>query len=249
MIKVMIADDEPLEIEALKVILQDLKEDVKVIGEAVNGREAIELNKKLEPDIIIMDIRMPGIDGLKASEVIKNENKDKIIIALTAYDDFELVRKALKLGINDYVLKPVRPEELIKIISGFVNFKINDEYNEIQEKHDEKPKLKKINNILKPALEYIENNYNEDISLEKMAFVCNVSSSYFSKLFKKEIGVNFSAYINNYRVDKAKNLLKDTDMPVLNIALDLGFEDCGYFIKVFKKIEGVTPNIYRQKVQ
>lgn len=249
MIKVMIADDEPLEIEALKVILQDLKENVKVIGEAANGREAIELNKKLEPDIIIMDIRMPGIDGLKASEVIKNENKDKIIIALTAYDDFELVRKALKLGINDYVLKPVRPEELIKIISGFVNFKINDECNEIQEKHDKKPKLKKINNILRPALEYIENNYSEDISLEKMASVCNVSSSYFSKLFKKEIGVNFSAYINNYRVDKAKDLLKDTDMSVLNIALDLGFEDCGYFIKVFKKIEGVTPNIYRQKVQ
>lgn len=249
MIKVMIVDDEPLEIEALKVILQDLKEDVKVVGEAVNGREAIELNKKLEPDVIIMDIRMPGIDGLKASEVIKNENKDKIIIALTAYDDFELIRKALKLGINDYVLKPIRPEELIKIISGFVNFKINDKCNEIQEKHDEKPKLKKINNILKPALEYIENNYSEDISLEKMAYVCSVSSSYFSKLFKKEIGVNFSAYINNYRVDKAKNLLKDTDMPVLNIALDLGFEDCGYFIKVFKKIEGVTPNVYRQKVQ
>lgn len=102
--------------------------------------------------------------------------------------------------------------------------------------------------ILKPALEYIQNNCNESISLNNMASLCNISPSYFSKLFKREIKENFASYVNKVKIKKAKELLQNSDAPVINISIDLGFEDCGYFIKVFKKIEKVTPAIYRKKL-
>ena len=109
--------------------------------------------------------------------------------------------------------------------------------------------LCKDNIILKPALEYIQQNFHMAISLDEMASKCNISTSYFSKLFKKAKGDNFANYINKIRIKKAKEYLETTDMPILNIAFELGFEDCGYFIKVFKKIEGMTPAVYRYEYQ
>ena len=105
----------------------------------------------------------------------------------------------------------------------------------------------KNNIILQPALEYMQNNYCRTITLDEMASLCNISTSYFSKLFKKDIGDKFANYINKVRIKNAKELLETTDMSILNISLDLGFEDCGYFIKVFKKLEGATPAVYRNE--
>lgn len=105
--------------------------------------------------------------------------------------------------------------------------------------------INRDNIILRPALEYIQKNYAKNISLDNMASICNISSSYFSKLFNRVVGDNFANYVNKIRVGKAKELLKTTDLPITSIAMDLGFEDSGYFVKVFKKIEGVTPSTYR----
>lgn len=252
MFKLMIADDEILERQALKIMLKDI-ESIVCVAEACNGREAIEYNREFNPDIIIMDIKMPGLNGIKASEIIKAENSEKVIVIITAYDDFDLVRKALVLGVNDYILKPVRASELINVMNNIiVNLKINNDkalqksykVKEIIESESEKEYIESKSPI-QHALEYIDKNLNENTNLEKIAGICNLSSCYFSKLFKKEVGMNFVAYVNNLKINKAKEVLKSTDIPILNIALDLGFEDCGYFIRVFKKIEGVTPKKYR----
>lgn len=100
--------------------------------------------------------------------------------------------------------------------------------------------------LLEPALEYIQKHYYQNIKLDKMAELCNISSSYFSKLFNHEMADNFSNYVNRVKVEHAKELLKITSIPIVNIALNLGYDNCGYFIKVFKKIEGVTPANYRK---
>lgn len=125
----------------------------------------------------------------------------------------------------------------------------NKEYNTGIPKKENQTKVKKLINrdniILRPALEYIEKNYARNITLDSMASRCNISSSYFSKLFNRVVEDNFANYINKIRINKAKEYLAKTDVPITNIALDLGFEDSGYFIKVFKKMEGVTPSVYR----
>ena len=246
MFNIMIVDDEELERKALKVILKELKE-VNIIAEACNGREAIEFDEKYNPDLIIMDVKMPGFDGCKAAEIIKANNKERIIIMVTAHDDFELVRKALVLGVNDYILKPVRPREIINIVNNIiVNYKINNK----GENTDNKSIIEEYKEEISPidkALKYIDENFKDNINLNTIADKCNLSSCYFSKLFKREVGVNFSQYLKNKKIQHAKKLLKTTEIPILNIAIDLGFEDCGYFIRVFKNIEGITPKKYREK--
>lgn len=99
--------------------------------------------------------------------------------------------------------------------------------------------------VIKKAVEYINENYTKDIRLDFLASLCDISPSYFSKLFKKIMEVNLSTYVNGLRTDKAKFLLTKTNKPVVDVAYDVGFEDCGYFIKIFKRFVGLTPNTYR----
>lgn len=106
------------------------------------------------------------------------------------------------------------------------------------------PKNKK----LLPALEYIHTNSHLMVSLEKAAQLCHLSPGYFSRSFSKEFGTNYTLYITRLKVDKAKELLTETDLPITQICEQLGFNDSGYFTKVFKKYEYLTPSMYRRYV-
>ncbi len=102
------------------------------------------------------------------------------------------------------------------------------------------------NPIFKPAWDYIYNNKSENITLSHMAELCHISPSYFSRLFAKETGENFTTYLARLKVKWAKQLLEVTDMPVSQISDELGFNEPGYFIKIFKKFEEITPALYRK---
>ncbi|MFD1177936.1 PocR ligand-binding domain-containing protein [Paenibacillus puldeungensis] len=102
------------------------------------------------------------------------------------------------------------------------------------------------NPVLKPAFTYIFEHKSETISLKVMADLCHISPSYFSRLFAKETGENFSSYLAQMKIKWAKQLLEVTDMPVSQISDELGFNDPGYFIKTFKKYEQITPSLYRK---
>ena len=89
-------------------------------------------------------------------------------------------------------------------------------------------------------------HYNEDINLETIANIVHLNPSYFSSIFKKEVGVSFSNYLNKIRIEQSKLLLKNTDSSIVEIALEVGFEDQSYFSKVFKNLTKMTPKQYRQ---
>jgi ligand-binding sensor protein/AraC-like DNA-binding protein len=108
------------------------------------------------------------------------------------------------------------------------------------------PSKKNSNAIIKRALNYIKNNPSEKITLENMAALCNISPSYFSKLFAKENLGTLSDYVNLVKSNHAKELLATTDWSIRVIAAQVGFDDCGYFIKVFKKHTNQTPVEYRE---
>ncbi|WP_250673611.1 response regulator [Paraclostridium ghonii] len=240
MVKVMIVDDEELERHALSVVINKC-ENIEIVAQAKNGKEAIELDEKFNPEIIIMDAKMPGIDGRKAANIIKQQNKDKIVIMMMVYDDFELMHDSLISDINEYILKPIKPSDLIDIIDKFiVNLKTNDDLKKGRYIKDKKDLS------ISASIEYIDKNLGENVSLEQVASICNLSPCYFSKVFKKEVGVNFISYVNDKKISKAKEILETTDNSIINIAIDLGYEDCGYFIRVFKKLQGITPKKYRE---
>lgn len=102
------------------------------------------------------------------------------------------------------------------------------------------------NSILKPAIEYIYSHKNENVSLKKASDLCHISSSYFSRMFAKEVGQNYSSYLSQLKIEWAKQLLISTDITISEISDSLGFNESGYFIKIFKKYENITPSLYRK---
>ncbi len=114
-IRVLLTDDQTLIRDGLRALL-DNHDDITVIGEAGNGREAFELTKKLEPDVVLMDIRMPEMDGVEATRLIKQECPQTIVIVLTTFDDDEYIINAMTYGASGYLLKDIGSEKLIGAI-------------------------------------------------------------------------------------------------------------------------------------
>lgn len=117
--KVLIADDHVIVREGL-IALLDMADDIKVVGEAADGREAINMTKQLRPDVVLMDIRMAELDGVQATREIKARFPEVHVIALTNYDDDEYVFDCLRYGASGYLLKDVSPEDLVKAIKSAV---------------------------------------------------------------------------------------------------------------------------------
>lgn len=116
-IKVLIVDDQPLICDGISKLLEGEKE-IQVIGTAYSGEEAIEKANKLKPDIILMDIRMPGIDGIEATKIIKSNNPSIQIIAISVYEEDELVIQMFQAGAVGYILKDISLENLVKAIKN-----------------------------------------------------------------------------------------------------------------------------------
>lgn len=151
------------------------------------------------------------------------------------------------ININDY---SVNQEDLsgykIKSIENMKremsNFIIN---SYAEEKELDEGKIS-VSRTLKPAMDYIYSHKSENISVKDMADICHVSQSYFSRLFVKETGEKFSSYMAKLKIEWAKIILEETDVPIVQISEELGFNEPGYFIKIFKKYEGLTPSTYRK---
>jgi DNA-binding NarL/FixJ family response regulator len=112
---VLIVDDQTLMREGLKTII-DMEEDMQVVGCAANGKEAYHMTRELQPDVILMDIRMPEMDGVESTRIIKKEIPQTTVIVLTTFDDDEYIIDALRHGASGYLLKDIPAEELLKAI-------------------------------------------------------------------------------------------------------------------------------------
>ncbi len=107
--------------------------------------------------------------------------------------------------------------------------------------------LPKNREIIKPAVKYVHEHFNKEIRLDMLAGLCDVSKSYFCRLFKEAYGIGVAAYVIKLRMDEACRLLEKTDSSVVAIAFEVGYVDCGYFNKLFKKNVGCTPLEYRRQ--
>ena len=120
MINVIIADDQKLVREGIKMIL-GLYEEINILGEAENGQQLIELLENLQPDVILMDVRMPIMDGVEATKIIKSKYKNVKVIILTTFNDDEYIFKAIKYGADGYLLNDSGSEYIIKAIKSVYN--------------------------------------------------------------------------------------------------------------------------------
>jgi DNA-binding NarL/FixJ family response regulator len=115
MIRVLLVDDQTIIRDGLRALLE-MQEDIQVVGEAANGQEALDRSLALRPDLVLMDIRMPVMDGVEAVRAIKNSCPDTIVIMLTTFDDDEYIINAMTYGASGYLLKDIGSEKLIESI-------------------------------------------------------------------------------------------------------------------------------------
>lgn len=119
-IKVLVVDDHGVLREGLRLLIEQ-HDEMELAGEASNGRQAVELAGQLKPDIVLMDVSMPGMNGIEATRQILNDNNDVKVLALSAYSNKRFVTEMLKLGVSGYVLKDTASDELVRAIVTVAN--------------------------------------------------------------------------------------------------------------------------------
>lgn len=254
MYQILIAEDEPLERKVLSSILKKHFGELCMIHEAKNGREAVALFLEHKHHVAVLDIEMPGSSGLEAARQIRQSGIPCVIVFLSAYDNFSYAREAITLRALDYLLKPYESQELILTVeealnlysrtSGLPEHQLSIPQESAEEADHTAQRMAHLRDNIE---QYIRTRYTTELSMQDVARAMNYSEAYFCKLFKQCFKVNFSAWLNEFRVERAKEMLLDSRLSVRDVSIACGYTDANYFARVFKRITGKTPSEYRIK--
>ena len=231
MIRLLIADDEVLEREALADIVARRFEHEITIETAENGRKAADTAVLWGADLILMDIEMPGMNGLDAARAVLEQRPECKVIFVTAYSLFQYAHEAMHLGACDYLLKPVNPEP-----------EADPEGDAAEAGENDRNAL-----VMAHVRKYMEDNYMFDLSLDSVSEILHISPAYLSAQFKKYQKTNFLDCLTELRINAAKELLTDPFRSAAEVASMVGYEDSSYFARTFKKRTGMTPTQYRKE--
>jgi two-component system response regulator YesN len=218
-------------------------DEVKSAGDGVSG---MEIASFFRPDIILSDVRMPGINGLDFLREIKKILPHSKVILVSGYDDFEYLQKAIKYKADAYELKPVKVQNLINLVEEMKKKIITERESAASAETNESPMYKP--KIMK-AVDYINTHFDEPLSTAAMGKILNLTPNYFCTVFRQETGKSFSAYLNEVRLKSAVYLLEHTDLLSYEIAAQCGFHDYIYFSQVFRKKCGCSPRSYRGRMK
>lgn len=350
MVKLMVVDPSPLQGQAFEQIIKKNRPDISYVGQAFSGKDGIELAQQTHADIVFAEILIADTDGISMTRKLKESMPQILVVILTVMDDFCLVDKALRIGVNDYLLKPISQKDLLSVIDNLIAlssnarstqpqhadtlpayykdllelfktgsideiFHITDiivsqlsvrtgrELNQIRSQlinmateitsAEENANLNGVltivykeflseiikaqqiecllsafNNFIQKAAslynqedhsyrfevisriqEIIEFRLNDNITLESIAAEMYFTPSYLSRLFKKEMGKNFSDYLIDRRLEKAKILLLSTNRTIDSIAQETGYENANSFRRLFKSKIGMSATEYRSVKQ
>jgi len=250
--RILIAEDEEIARRALRLACERSGCPVEVVYEAATGRQVIEALSKVKPDIILMDVVMPGMDGLAATRAVNELYPTTKVAIISAYDKFDYAQEALRAGAVDYLLKPVRTEQLMTLLKKLcAELDAENAHQNIasttsaKETSDESQRSQHYA-VLKRAEAYIAENYARGVTLEQVAFHVDMAPTYFSRIFKQGQGCTFIEYLTRIRLEEAKRLLRTTTLPVAEIGYAVGYQGANYLAEIFKASEGMTPGTYRR---
>lgn len=238
MYKVVLIDDEPTITMGLKKIIPWEDFDCYVAADARDGSEGIRMITQYEPEILITDICMPDMSGLSMISGIKHKFPDMQVAVLTAHKSFEYAQRSINLGVVRYLVKPSKMNELLETVSVMTS-------NLNNKKHPSDDGDLTGSFVVNNVLRYMDENYNKRLMLEEVAEAVYISRWHLSKLLKKHTNRSFSETLNRIRISKAKLFMKDAALRLCDISEICGFNDAAHFSKIFKEIEGMPANEYR----
>lgn len=247
MYRALIVEDEDLMREYLEKNLSAICAEWYAADTATDGQEAIEKIEGAHFDGIITDIRMPVMDGLAMSKVIREKNPQIPILIVSGYNEFDYARKAVRLNIFDYLLKPIDEQELAAALSAMA---IQAGQKQPPAPTDEKTEYDGENTggLAQRALSYIQQHFSDPISLTSVAEEMGVAPAYLSTVFHREIGVSYSRTLLKFRMEEAARQLIQTNRKVQEIAQNVGFYSAKHFTHVFREYYHCSPMEYRLNV-
>ncbi|MDY3919424.1 MAG: response regulator [Candidatus Limivivens sp.] len=350
--KLVVIDDEYLLVTGIARMIEKEKLQYEVVGSANDGVSGLSLIREKQPQLAVVDIRMPGMNGLDLIETAKAEFPDMVFVIISGYKEFEYARRGLELGVCAYIDKPVTiqklknalasadelldkkeedrsaqqqqntkkkllmvQDEIMEMINekstkggmervdawlellrectsdlerfrndcfqflcaavgafydqwrkyeknlafpsyqNVVNLKTYEEVESytrlIFERIFEKVSVRSLGSshrIILQILDYINENYRQDIGLNELADMVKMNAAYLSILFKDEVGTTYVKYLTSVRIDHAKELLLE-GYKVSEVSSMVGYSNYRYFCDIFKREVGQTPNEYRGNVR
>lgn len=261
MYSIVIIDDEQWIRKLIIKLLPVRTLPIAVVGEAEDGEAGAALVRRAKPDIVITDIRMPILSGLDLIEGLREAGAESEIIIISGYDNFDYAKRAIQFGVREYLLKPVEEAELRAAVEHAIR-SITARNRKVDEKNSMERIIKKLttdpfkteegefpqvrNERIRAALKYIHAHFTEQISLASISDHALINPSYFSELFKKEMGLGFNQYLIGLRLQRAKELLTDNPgLSIHEISRMLGFQDANYFSRLFRKRVGCSAQEFR----
>ena len=236
-ISIAIIDDESLVRLGIKSSVEWENYGYEIIGEADNGQNGLEMIQQKQPDIVLLDICMPVMDGISLAKNLYEQNSPVILVFLSGYAEFEYARQALTYKVYEYILKPIKAEELHSVfrrISELLNQSGN--HSDTGNYYDK---------LIQKARLYMEENLSV-VTLKQTALHIGLSSSYLSSIYKQQTGNSFSDDIQNMKMQIARQLLNDGDLKTYEISEKLGYDNPKNFTRAFRSYYGFSPRDYKK---
>lgn len=253
MYRVILVDDESRIVDGLRKVVRWEDYGCSIVGTADSGVTGTELIRREKPDILFMDICMPGMDGLTMLAGLRSEFPRMQVTILTGYRDFTYAQKAINLGVTRFLLKPSRMSEILEALQTMTDHLKQlpplpaDE--DISEAALEESERAAGNFIVNSAMEFIRIHYAEKLTMQAVAESCYVSQWHLSKLLSKHVNKNFYDILNEVRINEAIRLLKDNSLRIGSIGEMVGYTDSAHFARTFKKITGKSAAEYRNSLE
>lgn len=244
MYSLIIVDDELKIREGIANLFPWKQNGFEITGLFPNGQLALDFIRTHKTHVVLTDIRMPVMNGLELSQHLAEEFPDILHVFLTGYQDFQYMRTAILNHAADYLLKPIKYEELYTCFEN-IRQKLDEQY------HVSTPVLSEggsayYGKLVSTVCDYLNTNYRT-ATLEEASAQVNLSPNYLSKIFKEKSGMGFAEYLNNVRMKKAAELLLDISYKHYEIADLIGYDNPKNFSRAFKQYYQMTPREFRDK--
>lgn len=242
--EILIADDEIHICSGIRELLKQTDDKYCLVAEANTGTEAVEKFRKFCPDIVILDVRMPGLTGLEAFEKMKAVSQHVQGIFISAHSDLPYLKGAIRNEAVDYLFKPIDPREIMNALDR-ADERLRrlgiDEAEPMETVSRDALAQRTVDEIK----HFIRSNFTKPLTVQQIAAAAHLSAAYVCTLYKRVTGTTILQYLTEIRMDAACHLLKETDLALPVIAQKVGYQDFRYFKQLFQKSLGVSPQEFR----
>ncbi|MFD0674647.1 response regulator [Cohnella sp. GCM10027633] len=262
MYKVLLADDEMLDLEGMRAFIPWTELGMEVVAAVNSGFAACEVLDSEPIDILVTDIRMPNMTGLELAAKALELQPDISVVFVSGHQDFHYIKQAMTMNAFGYVLKPMDDRELIDsltkirehLIVKMQRERTENAYLELSRTagttdSESLPAKESTKNgkLIESVVASIRERLHENVTLRDLAIRFSFSPNYLGLLFKEETGQSFNDYVIGLRMEKAKELLRDTRIKIYEVAEQVGYRYLPYFSRQFRETVGMTPLEYRRK--